>query len=584
MLDKYAPIFMPVIKPRNQNQYNALRSNCDYVILTGAGGSGKTFLELYFQSYDIRTNPELSVLCLMKNLNEYGKQGGIADQLKICYPLSTDKQKVSGAIGTLYTSESKMGIDFNNGATFRYMHLADEKQSVILNRMKGLQINKLILDEADRYTAFSLSNITTRMRGKGKGKRQIILSLNPERECFIRQWCGTNANGGGWIHNDGNPIESMNGVMMYAFWKDGKMDETVWGKTVDEVYKKAKYDIDNLIRASKSKLNKTPDRWIHTVVFYTFQVSENQQMLEENPDYEKMLASSVSAQSMYHANWNYSKYDEEYASSNAELTETVVDSMFTNDYKFINDKKWITVDPATSGIDNLVMKYWEGYHCKDIVFYPKSDEKTLARYINDFRLKHRLEVWQLIIDVQKEGLYLKAHFPKASYFSGAEQCTPRSKGVFYRLKDEAAAMAVRMINAGLITYAPELKNMPYMHQRRKRQENLTIGEHMKFESKIFAFEDNGQSQKKQMISKDKQHSILGGLSPDLFDNIIMLVGRNLYDCYRLLIDNAEVYVGNNLLNIDNGIFNESNEVSNPYTPRQYKETQNIAAILNKFLG
>ena len=35
-------------------------------------------------------------------------------------------------------------------------------------------------------------------------------------------------------------------------------------------------------------------------------------------------------------------------------------------------------------------------------------------------------------------------------------------------------------------------------------------------------------------------TILKGMSPDLFDNVILLCGGTIYDCYRLLRDDAGV--------------------------------------------
>jgi hypothetical protein len=43
-----------------------------------------------------------------------------------------------------------------------------------------------------------------------------------------------------------------------------------------------------------------------------------------------------------------------------------------------------------------------------------------------------------------------------------------------------------------------------------------------------------------MMPKEKMKTILKGMSPDLFDNVILLCGGTIYDCYRLLRDDAGV--------------------------------------------
>ena len=62
---------------------------------------------------------------------------------------------------------------------------------------------------------------------------------------------------------------------------------------------------------------------------------------------------------------------------------------------------------------------------------------------------------------------------------------------------------------------------------------------MLFESRIFQFNKtpNGRI---EMMAKEKMKTILKGMSPDLFDNVILLCGGTIYDCYRLLRDDAGV--------------------------------------------
>lgn len=366
---------------------------------------------------------------------------------------------------------------------------------------------------------------------------------------------------------------------------EGKLETCVWGKTKKQVYEKCRKDIDKLIKGSK--INKGYEKWIKSCVFFNFVPQENVEMLTENPDYESTLAMSVGAKSMYHADWNYSKNDEEFAEANAEVSPIAIENMFKLSPNR-GTKRRITIDPATTGTDNLVMKYWEGFHCMDIEVVPKCNENTLAKHINDFRLKHMLEPSQLIIDIQKEGLYLRQHFPSAYYFSGADACTARSKGVYFKHKDEAGGVAARMINSGLITYAPELRDKPYNHQKQITKE-ATILTQMKFESKIFAFEVMTDG-KRKFMDKKVQHSVLNGLSPDLMDNVIMLCGALIYDCYRELANKKgrnESFMGGALLNIDN-MDGDTNKMPTPTQDlmrnKKRTETKNIANLFNKKLG
>lgn len=63
--------------------------------------------------------------------------------------------------------------------------------------------------------------------------------------------------------------------------------------------------------------------------------------------------------------------------------------------------------------------------------------------------------------------------------------------------------------------------------------------HLVFESKIFQFyrTPNGRI---AMLEKEKMKQLLKGMSPDLTDNVILLCGGTIYDCHRMLREDAGV--------------------------------------------
>ena len=138
---------------------------------------------------------------------------------------------------------------------------------------------------------------------------------------------------------------------------------------------------------------------------------------------------------------------------------------------------------------------------------------------------------------------------------------------------------MEMIQCGLIHYEPRLAEARYNHKNMKRTGGTTIKEHMLFESRIFQFKKtpNGRI---TMMEKDKMKTILKGMSPDLFDNVILLCGGCIYDCYRMLRDDAGVMKKKlqsedmfMMLNV--GDFN-SDEAS----MRRPKKIRNASEILN----
>jgi hypothetical protein len=117
----------------------------------------------------------------------------------------------------------------------------------------------------------------------------------------------------------------------------------------------------------------------------------------------------------------------------------------------------------------------------------------------------------------------------------------------------------------------------------KRTGGTTLMKHMVFESRVFQFgkTTNGRL---TMMDKEKMHSMLKGMSPDLFDNVILLCGGSIYDCYRMLKEDAGVMKKQvqasdmlALLNVNNADSNVS--VNRPRKIRNASEILNILSTI-----
>jgi hypothetical protein len=491
-------------------------------------------------------NDNAKIVCFMRNVSDFWGSGKVADSLKKMYPLidRSIKKQPHDPIGEIIRKQEDMGMRLYNGAEIKFQQLDNENPIVIDKIAKGLQAKKLIFDECNKFDWRTITAFMPRLRSDSTGKAQIFLAQNPERECFLRQLCGKGEHGGGWINDDGTVDKSMDGVVMYFNMQEGDIEKTYFGRTKREVYEKCKEHIDSLIALDPDM---TYEDFILSMVFYTFDVRDNKKMLSKNKSYRGLAANSSTALSSYNANWNYSLTDEETNVEelvNVQLRTMDVERMFRPmevPYNSSLVKRFMTVDMATTGFDNLVMKYWElyshyGFICKDIKYSVKNTNREAVMMITDFRDRHDLDDKEMILDVQGFG-FLKDCFPRAILFSGAGQPSKRSKAQYKSLKDEAGHLAMEMIQSGLIHYEPRLADARYSHQNMKREGSTTILKHMKFESVIFQFSKtpNGRI---VMLDKEKQKPLLKGMSPDLFDNVIMLCGGTFYDCYRMLSTDA----------------------------------------------
>lgn len=536
-----------VLSPlQDGNQKYAIRSNADIVCFTGGTGGGKSFALYYSPIAYLAENDNAKIVCFMRNVSDFWGAGKVNDTLKKMYPLidRSVKKQPHDPIGEIIRNQVDMGMKLYNGSELKFQQLDNENPIVIDKIVKGMQAKKLIFDECNKFQWRTITSFFPRLRSDSSGKAQIFLAQNPERECFLRKLCGKGEHGGGWINDDGTPDKSMDGVVMFFNMQEGDLDKTYFGRTKREVYEKCKEHIDSLLAQDPDM---SYEDFILSMVFFTFDVRDNKAMLKKNKGYRGLAANSATAASAYGVNWNYSLEDEQVEVediANAQIVGQDVERMFRpseipRDSELV--KRFMTVDMATTGFDNLVMMSWElwshyGFLCRDVRYSMQNTNREAVMMINDFRDRNGHRDKEMILDVQGFG-FLKEVYPNAILFSGATQPSRRSKNQYKAMKDEAAHLAMEMMRSGLIHFEPRLANARYNHQHMKRDGASTIMRHMKFESVIFQFSKtpNGRI---SFLDKDKQHTLLKGMSPDLFDNVIMLCGGSCYDCYRILSTDA----------------------------------------------
>lgn len=531
---------------KDGNQKYAIRSNADIVCFTGGTGGGKSYALYYAPIDHLAMNDNAKIVCFMRNISDFWGAGKVNDTLKKMYPLidRTLKKQPHDPIGEIIRNNQDMGMKLYNGSEIKFQQLDNENPIVIDKIVKGLQAKKLIFDECNKFLWRTISSFFPRLRSDTSGKAQVYLAQNPERECFMRKMCGKGEHGGGWINDDGTVDKSMDGVVMYFYMPNGDYEKAVWGRTKREVYEKAKDTIDAYLQDDKDM---SYEDYILSMAFFTFDVRDNKKMLAKNKRYRGLAANSATAASSYAVNWNYSITDEETNSedlANVELSTIDVQRMFRpmeKPHDSVLLKRRMTMDMATTGFDNLIFKYWElwshyGWLCRDVKYSMHNSNREAVMEAINFRNKHNLQEKEMIIDVQGFG-FLRDCFPRAIQFSGACSPSNRGKNQFKTMKDESGHVAMEMIKSGLIHYEPTLANARYNHKNMKREGGTTLLKHMIFESRVFQFgkTPNGRI---AMMDKERMHTILKGMSPDLFDNVILLCGGSIYDCHKMLKEDA----------------------------------------------
>ena len=530
------------------NQKYAIRSNADIVCFTGGTGGGKSVALYYAPIEHLAMNENAKIVCFMRNVSDFWGAGKVNDTLKKMYPLidRTIKRQPHDPIGEIIRNQTDMGLKLYNGSEMKFQQLDNENPIVIDKIAKGLQAKKLIFDECNKFLWRTISSFFPRLRSDTSGKAQIFLAQNPERECFMRKMCGKGEHGGGWINDDGTVDKSMDGVVMFFCMPNGDYEQAVWGRTKREVYEKCKDHIDSLLALDQDM---TYEDFILSMAFFTFDVRDNKKMLSKNKGYRGLAANAATAASVYSVNWNYSIEDEKESEEdlvNVELSSVDIERMFRPSevpHDSVCLKRFMTMDMATTGFDNLIFKYWElwshyGLICRDVKYSISNSNRDAVILAIQFRDKHRLQEKEMVLDVQGFG-FLKDCFPRAILFSGATSPSNRGKANFKTMKDEAGHVAMEMMQSGLVHYEPRLADAHYNHKNMKRQGGTTILKHMLFERRVFQFTKtpNGRL---EMLPKEKMKALLKGMSPDLLDNVILACGGMIYDCYRMLKEDAGI--------------------------------------------
>ena len=196
------------------------------------------------------------------------------------------------------------------------------------------------------------------------------------------KWNGVT--GAGYIDEEGNFKPEMNGTVVYFFnkSKDKRIDGIVYGKTKKEVYEACKPEIDAIL---KSKRRFTYNDLIMSMSAFSFSMDDNESL---DASYAGKLFASVAAGAMAENNWNYSSKDQNKEDSGEiRLQYDDIKKMFTSEYQ-TTGRITITCDPASEGVDNLVLCAWDGFHLlgyKLIETIPAwEQEKVIREFMNQY--------------------------------------------------------------------------------------------------------------------------------------------------------------------------------------------------------
>ena len=131
---------------------------------------------------------------------------------------------------------------------------------------------------------------------------------------------------------------------------------------------------------------------IKSFVFHEGRMSENETLKD---DYigSAVASGGKMAQALVEANFNVDPEEEDYIPIPGQLARAV----FTNDPK-VNADKWVTVDLADFGKNNLVALAWNGFHVVDIMILMKTSPRDNAKNVQIFAQNNGVAEAHIIYD------------------------------------------------------------------------------------------------------------------------------------------------------------------------------------------
>lgn len=487
-----------VITPHPGFQERFVRSNVDVVFGGGILGGGKSFGAI-LSTAEPSLDPNFRACFTRRTFGELKTGGGLVDDFDVCFGDYADIKKTEPP-----------RITFPSGAFVEMRQINDEDERKVTEKWKGAQFDLIYMDELTSYQFSTFKYLMTRNRGKAKWSGKFRATTNPEKNCWIRKFIDW------YIGLDGLIIPERDGVVRYFYINGSTVEDVVWGDTKEEVYEKARIDIDRQLRSlNKGNNGKRPMFTYHNLIksftFYLGNLSENKSLISDNMDYVGSVASvgGKQAQQLIEGNWNVSMMD----NMDAPIKSEDAQAVFMNDPQR-NGDRWITADLADTGEDNTVILAWDGFHIFDMEILCVSTPRQNAARLLAMAARHDIPLSHIIYDGTR-AVYIKDYIPDAQAFISS--CRPM--GLYFMtvmtLKDECYLRLCEVIKHGNMSISDEVARRRYTHVHLSQDYSIQV--EFLDECSVVQFKEM-YGGRKRLLSKKEMNLALGkGRSMDLLD-------------------------------------------------------------------
>jgi len=485
------------IKPQQGFQEKFLSSSADIVIGGGAAGAGKTFALLLDPVRYLRV-PGFGGIIFRRTTKQIKIEGGLWDTSEKLFP-------IAGGMAV----ESRREWNFPAKTKITFEHLEYEKDA---KNYQGAEIPYIGFDELTHFTKKQFTYLMSRNRSTCGIKPVIRATTNPDADSWVRDLIDW------WVDDKGFIIPERDGVLRY-FTNDN--NNFVFGATKKEVIDKCPHIFGKM----EGKVDNIEDL-IKSITFIEGDVYENKKLLDKDPGYLANLMAQPEEDKMrlLERNWNI-KID----GLSVAKPEKISD-IFTNEIA-VGQERYITVDHARFGNDLCVIVSWRGWKAIKIHILTKSDSHDILKVIRSEMFHIRTGASNVIIDQDGTGVIDLLKGCKVFNGGGSVIKIPNRPESYQNLKTQLSyRLCEDIINQNLMSI--DLDNIyvdgdkaTSVRVKGKEYDIKTLIE--KQLRSIRRKDPDGL--KKRIIPKEEQKNILGGMSPDFADAIVM---RKYFDLRR----------------------------------------------------
>lgn len=482
-------------QPGFQTQFMA--TNCKQTFLWGNRGGGKTFI-CFLKILPYINNPLFTGFGLRKAKAESDKPGGLSDTSKIYFDQYGEYSK----------SQNIREWCFNSGARFKFEYFSDEYESLV-DRYQGGQVFSIIVDEAGQCDEKVWNYLRTTNRSPINGKPFMLGAMNPNPDSFLYgliQW---------WIDEMGAAIPSRSAVTKYYYKYGNTEEDIIWGFTKQEVYRKGKHIIDELVTEKERKMwgEKAPLNHIAEICFVACDLSDNEILLTNQSDYKASLSTGDEKADNINLRGIWKRTDIE----GDVITDTDMLNFFGNTPQYDDMMEYATLDPAYGG-DMAVMCHWIGHHLQDLAFTKDVDGTTIVSWTQGILAKWDLPENRLAFDAWGAN-YIKSSMKNSKPILGAvidirnRVRNEQARFLYTDLKTQMADGLINNFRNKKYSINPALLGLQYG--------NGTVRKTMMRQKSAIRFKPENLKGKMSIIEKQDMKKILGGgESPDLIEAIL----------------------------------------------------------------